>query len=99
MVIIALEGSMAILINGDWNPISGHDLPQQPEIAFGAFEEKKARRQDGPRRIINSRHQTTRRMIGPEPLVRAAIPKDHPALLGLALPTLPMTCGPALSFG
>jgi hypothetical protein len=90
---------MAILINGNGNSISGYDLPQQPEIAFGPFEEKKARREDGPRRIIESRHQTTRRMIQPEPWVGAAIPKNHPTLLGLTLSTLPMTRGPALSFG
>jgi len=56
MVIIALEGSMAVLIDGDGDSISGDDLPEQPEVSFGSFKEKEARGEDDSRCIIHSDH-------------------------------------------
>jgi hypothetical protein len=96
VVIIALEGSMAIPIDGNGNPILDYNLPQQPEITFGPFEGEKARRQDDPRGVIDGRHQTAGRKIWPKPGVGAAIPKDHPALLGFAFPALSMLLAPPL---
>ena len=74
VVVVAVEGAVAVLIDGSGDAVSAQDHVQELEIADGILVGPELHPQCGPRCIVGGMDERTGRPLRPEPAVGATIP-------------------------